>query len=273
MSSDPLWDERAAHFGDWGPPLRPPPEDIALYRRFVARHFAAHPPPVEAQMLGVTPELARADWPVALKLTAVDQSEAMVRLVWPGDVPGRRRAVVGDWLGLGGLPTPSLVLTDGAPVFFARPQVLFERVAALLAVDGAFVVRVFCAPPRRQRLDEVMAALEGRRFDTFHRFKWHVAMALQDDAESGVAQHRVWQAIGEAGIDFTRQPQPGFSAPAVATLRFYRDQAARLHFPTREACAALLRDRFERVEAADAGTPDAECYTVFCAAFPRRPPR
>lgn len=273
MSPDPLWDERAAHFDDWGPPLRPPPADIALYRHFVARHFGARAAPVEAQLLGVTPELACADWPVTLRLTAVDQSEAMVRLVWPGDIPGRRRAVIGDWLDLSGLPTPSLVLTDGAPVFFSRPQVLLERVAALLADDGAFVVRVFCAPPRRQRLGEVMAALEAGRFDTFHRFKWHVAMALQDDAEAGVAQHRVWQAISEAGIDFTRQPQPGFSARAVATLRFYRDQAARLHFPTREAWTALLRNSFEHVEAADAGTPDAERYTVFRAAFPRRPAR
>lgn len=271
MNADPLWEERAASFGDWGPPLRPPPADIALYRHFVARHFARHPAPVEAQLLGVTPELACADWPVALRLTAVDQSEAMVRLVWPGDIPERRRAVIGDWMSPCGLPTPSLVLTDGAPVFFARPQVLLERVAALLADDGAFVVRAFCAPPRRQRLDEVMSALEAGRFDTFHRFKWHVAMALQDEPEIGVAQHRVWQVITEAGIDFTRQPQPGFSAPAVATLRFYRDQAAGLHFPTRAAWADLLRASFEQVEAADAGTPDAERFTVFCAAYPRRP--
>jgi hypothetical protein len=273
MDSDLLWEERAAHFDDWGQPLRPPPADIALYARFVGGHFAQHPTPVEARLLGVTPELACADWPVALRLTAVDQSEAMIRLVWPGDIPGRRHALVGDWLSPSALPTPSLVLTDGAPVFFARPQRLFEHVAALLADDGAFVVRLFCAPPRRQRLEEVMAALEARRFDTFHRFKWHVAMALQDDAETGVAQHRVWQVITEAGIDFTRQPQPGFSARAVATLRFYRDQAAGLHFPTRDAWAALLGASFEQVEAADAGTPGAERYTVFSAAFPRRPTR
>ncbi len=117
-----------------------------------------------------------------------------------------------------------------------------------------------------------MAALEAGRLDTFHRFTWHVAMALQDDAESGIAQHRVWQVITAAGIDFTRQPQPGFSAPAVATLRFYRDQAARLHFPTRAAWADLLRASFEQVESADAGTPDAERFTVFCAAYPWRPP-
>ena len=270
MSIDPLWDERAAHFDDWGPPLRPPPADIALYRRFVAHCFGERHAPVPALLLGVTPELAAADWPVPLQLTAVDQSEPMVRRVWPGDVPGQRRAFVGDWWQPIDMPRPSLVLTDGAPVFFPQPQRLFAHVAAMLSDDGAFVVRAFCAPPRREPLAEVMAGVHAGAFDTFHRFKWHVAMALQDDAGAGVAQHRVWQVITEAAPDWGALPQPGFSPRAVGTLRFYRGQAGTLHFPTREATAQALHAHFHAVEAADAGTPGAERFTVFCASRPRR---
>lgn len=265
-ATERLWDERAAHFDDWGPPLRPPPEDLALYARFVARRFTGRRNALRALLMGVTPELARLDWPVPLDLTAVDQSAPMVRRVWPGDVPGRRRAVVGDWMRWQPAQPLDLVLTDGAPVFFARPGALFEHVRSILAGDGAFVVRAFCAPPVREGLDDVLADLQAGRIGNFHLFKWRIAMALQAHAHEGVAQRTVHDAIAGARIDFSKLPQPGFDARAVSTLRFYEDQGGTLHFPTREAYAAALEQAgFAVVEHAVAGHSGGDRFVVFLA--------
>jgi hypothetical protein len=263
-----LWDERAAHFDDWGVPLRPPADAIALYAGFVRRRFSGRAEPLPALLLGITPELALARWPVPLRLTAVDQSEPMVRRVWPGDQPGERRAIVGDWMRYRPDDPPALVMTDGAAVFFSRPESLFERAAAFLGPDGVFLIRAFCAPPQRASLDTVLAAARAGEIETFHGFKWRVAMALQDGPRAGVAQHRIWETITRAGIDFASLPQPGFSASACSTLRFYRDQAATLHFPTAAGYAAALRTAFAEVEWARSAHADGERYVVFCASTP-----
>ena len=52
-------------------------------------------------LCGVTPEIVTMSWPCAIDLTAMDQAESMVRVVWPGDVAGVRRAIVGNWLATG----------------------------------------------------------------------------------------------------------------------------------------------------------------------------
>jgi hypothetical protein len=269
-ATERLWDERAAHFGDWGAPLRPPPEDLALYARFVSRQFAGRGTPLSALLMGVTPELADLDWPVPLDLTAVDQSAPMVRRVWPGDVSGQRRAIVGDWMQWQPPRPLDLVLTDGAPVFFAEPVPLFERARSLLASEGAFIVRAFCAPRERESVERVMADLHHGRIVNFHLFKWRIAMALQANAHEGVAQCAVHDAIAAAGIDFARLPQPGFDPRAVGTLRFYKDQTATLHFPTREQYeAALARAGFAVVEHAIAGHAGGDRFVVFMAAGQR----
>jgi SAM-dependent methyltransferase len=266
-ATERLWDERAAHFGDWGAPLRPPPEDLALYARFVGSRFADRGKVVNTLLMGVTPELAELDWPVPLDLTAVDQSAPMVRRVWPGDVPGLRRAIVGDWMQWQPSRPLDLILTDGAPVFFADPAVLFERAHSLLANDGAFIMRTFCAPHERESVERVMADLYDGRIGNFHLFKWRIAMALQADAGQGVAQRTVHDTIAAAGIDFSKLPQPGFDARSVGTLRFYKDQTGTLHFPTCGTCeAALLHAGFAVVEHAVAGHAGGERFVVFMAA-------
>jgi hypothetical protein len=259
------WDERAAHFDDWGTPLRPSASDLALYAAFVGERFAGRRTPVESLLLGVTPELALMRWPVPLGLTAIDHSEPMVRRVWPGDLPGERRALVGDWMHYAPAAPPELVLTDGAPVFFSRPETLFARVRELLSPQGMFIVRAFCAPPAREHLDAVLADAQAGRVDSFHLFKWRVAMAMQDDAQAGVAQHAVWARCKDMALDYAALPQPGFSARAVSTLRFYEGQSARLHFPTREQYAQALGRVFGTVRFANPSYACGERFTVFRA--------
>ena len=79
----------------------------------------------------------------------------------------------------------------------------------------------------------------------FHVFKWRVAMALQADSTAGVCVHDIWQAWADSAIDPARLAQPGWSADAVETIRFYREQPGRLYFPTLQEFRELLAQFFD----------------------------
>ncbi len=53
------WDEIAHHWDDWGPPLRPSAEDLAITRHEVTRwHSGMSGEAVRIFLCGVTPEIA-----------------------------------------------------------------------------------------------------------------------------------------------------------------------------------------------------------------------
>src|ERR1700676_2527831 len=101
------WDDMAYHWDDWAPPLRPCREDLDIMHRALARwHSQDRVEKVRVFLCGVTPEIATMPWPFPCDLVAMDQAESMVRIVWPGDITGSRRAVFGNWLH-SGLPPHS----------------------------------------------------------------------------------------------------------------------------------------------------------------------
>jgi SAM-dependent methyltransferase len=266
------WDDIAYHWDDWGPPLRPGPEDVRIMSAALGRwHARERREVVQALLCGTTPELATTSWPVPVRLLAVDKSEPMLRVVWPGDIPGARAAVVGDWLDL---PIPArsrdVVLADGGFVFFDHPDGQRELLAALwraLRPGGLLVLRLFARAPGREPLAEVLRLAGAGRIGSFHAFKWRVAMALQPESRSGVRQHDVWAACRGAGLDVGSLPRPGWSARAANTIRFYRDQETRLYFPTIAEFRDLLRESFEDIEVA---LPDYELGER-CPIFTARP--
>src|SRR5689334_21673764 len=96
------WGDIAERWDDWGPPLRPCMEDlrmtIATMKAWHARNPVSRP---RVFLCGVTPEIVTMAWPFPIGLFAMDQAASMIRLVWPGDIPGVRRAVVGNWMDTG----------------------------------------------------------------------------------------------------------------------------------------------------------------------------
>lgn len=98
-----LWDELARDWQRYSAPIRPGGTDVARFGTAIAgadRHVL---------LLGVTPQLAG----LGQRLTAIDLSQGMLELVWPGDTPSRV-AILGDWLC--DIPQDqaySAVLTDG----------------------------------------------------------------------------------------------------------------------------------------------------------------
>ena len=247
------WDEISRHYGDYGSPLRPSSEDIAIFCRTVERwHSAAgRNDTIRLFLCGVTPDIASIRWPFAYELTAMDRVESMVRYVWPGDIPGVRRALVGDWL-TPGMPAQSrdVVTGDGGFVFFDYPngqRALAASMRNLLRPDGLFYYRLYTRPAQTETLGQIVSDAGAGLVESFHAFKWRVAMALQPDSRTGVKLDDVWQACTDARIDRERLPQPGWSPAAVGTIRFYRGRQARLWFPTLDEFRNVLSDDFEAV--------------------------
>lgn len=255
MASDlkQTWNDIAHCLNDWGPPLKPSPEDLQINCQILARWHAQNPVPrARVFLCGVTPEIVNMPWPFPVELTAMDHAPDMVEVVWPGDVPGMRKALVGDWFNPG-LPEKSqdIVIGDGGFGFYDCPDSqrrLLNALCKLLKPGGVFIYRHYAQISPRESLEQVLADLQSGRIGSFHAFKWRLAMAIQPDSTQGVRQQDIWQAWHDMNVDPTKLPQPGFSTRAVGTIDFYRNKQARLYFPTLEEFQGLIREHFSEVE-------------------------
>src|SRR5256885_2158287 len=215
------WDEVAHSWDAYESPLRPHQDDLRITREALVRWHASNPiEKARVFLCGVTPEIAAMDWPFPIDLTAMDQAASMVRIVWPGDVPGVRRALVGNWMN-SGLPAGSqdVVIGDGGFVFFSYPdgqQALASELHKLLRPGGLFIYRHYAQSERRESVGEVLDAMRAGRIGNFHIFKWRLAMALQDSSVSGVKQDDIWHAVIDSGLGTARLtarlPPTGWSA-------------------------------------------------------------
>src|SRR5688500_12429704 len=100
MSPGEFWSAVANTYWRAGSPLLPSAEDVRSLEEAIRAHAGASTKPARVLLLGATPRLAEMRWPGGMTMLAVDSSMAFVRDVWPGDIPGRRRAVQGDWRSL-----------------------------------------------------------------------------------------------------------------------------------------------------------------------------
>lgn len=247
------WNDVASHWDDWGPPLRPSSEDIQIMRGCVEQWLASNPvEKLRVFLCGVTPEIVTMNWPRAIELTAMDQSQRMIDAVWPGDIPDTRQAMVGNWL-KPGLKKGSydLAFNDGGFGFFEHPigvRELLTSIRSLIRPGGLFIGRNFVQADQRESLADVLDAARSGRINSFHSFKWRLATALQPNVIEGVRQHDIWQAWNNAAIDATLLPQPGWSKQAVGTIEFYRDKPAILRFPTLSEFLELMHESFEEIE-------------------------
>jgi hypothetical protein len=255
MASDlrKTWNDVASRWDDWVPPLRPSPEDLHIMARILADwRRASRVAKPRAFLCGVTPEIATMAWPFPLELTAMDQAESMVRLVWPGDLPGVRRGLVGNWLKTGlASGSQDIVIGDGGFVFFAYPdaqRALLAELRRVLAPSGLFVYRHYAQTENPESLEAVLSAARAGAIGNFHVFKWRLAMAMQAESSAGVRQQDIRDEWSRARIDPARLPQPGWSPRTVSTIELSWDKQARLYFPTAKEFAALLEEQFTGVE-------------------------
>lgn len=257
MTAAGPWERHARQWARVGPPLRPSAEDVAIAGRAVDRwREATGRDDPAVLLLGVTPELWSIDTGPRSRWSAVDRSSDMVRAVWSGPIRPGDAALVADWRRLPCRASMfDLAFADGCLTNLPFPGgyvSICDEIGRICASDALWVARCFVQSSRAEAAADVVAELEAEPAGGFHAFKWRVAMALQPDAETGVALADVYDAFAAAAPDLEAlAARRGWPAETVRTIEAYRGLRVRYTFPTLEELGALLRDSgFEILEIA-----------------------
>ena len=218
---------------------------------------------------GVTPEIAEMEWPQGARVLAVDRSEKMISVVWPGDIEGKRKAICGDWF-----ESPDMVecfdcvIGDGVFAFLNYPdqyKALLIRAHELLTEDGIVITRFFTRPPRPESPANVLRELCAGRIGNFHIFKFRLAMSLQSDVETGVRMGDVYNAWLEADVDRDELSSlTGWTLSEISTIDQYRDMETRRNFPSLEEFDELISEYFKRVDYCIPGYELGDCCRIVC---------
>jgi SAM-dependent methyltransferase len=205
-----------------------------------------------ALLLGVTPALAGMRWPEAASLLAIDNSLAMARGVWPGNVPGRSWAICGNWLALPRRNSScDLVAGDGSMNCVRYPaglRALAEEIRRVLREGGLFVVRAHARPETQEHPEAVFEEARRAVIPTFHQFKFRLLMALQRSAPEGISVdqvYRYWTALRASG--WRPASRPGWEQADIDTIELYRDKRNIHTYPTLAEFRAVLHEYFTEV--------------------------
>ena len=209
--------------------------------------------PLKVLLLGVTPEIAAMSWPEGTRLLALDKSQAMIDLVWPGDVGGFRKAVLADWFEYRRTDgRHDIVIGDGnfAPLDYPRGYRALAAVAHEALTDaGILLSRFFVRPAQAETPDAVFEDLLANRIKSFHAFKVRLAAALQESAEAGVAVSDVLAAWKRARIDMgALLTMTGWRHETVDMIYLYEGKTSRLSFPDVAEVQAVMSEYFDHRE-------------------------
>ena len=180
------WRSVATEWEYFGSPLRPCDKDIQFMEQVVAEK-CNDKNNIKVQLCGVTPEIATMDWPAGTYLEAIEQSQEMIDVIWPGNIEARRMAVKGDWLdGSLNIKTNDIVIGDGCFISVDYPnnyKALAQTLAGTLKENGLLVMRFFTQIEEKESSDQVFGELLTGKIDSFHAFKWRLAMSLQKSTQ------------------------------------------------------------------------------------------
>lgn len=248
------WEKLQRHWSLLGPPLKPPPEAVDAYRDIL------RPRDAEVVLLGVTPELAD----LGRTVVALDESEQMIAMVWPGDTASRR-AIRGSWFDM---PfedaTVGLVAGDGCVSVLDTPATrarFFAEVARVLRPGGRAALRAFASPEAPEPLDAVRVRALGGGVSSFHELKWRVAMArAAGHCGRTIAVRSIREAFEATFPDREELcDATGWDLATVGTIDAYAESPAIYSFPTAQAFAAEARRFFDDVRVLSSGNyPFAE---------------
>lgn len=252
------WRDAANVYNNWDSPLSPCGEDLHYFRQEALETQEAGDSPLRVLMLGVTPGLAAMNWPTPTVISAMDKSQTMIDTLWPGDLNDseagfRRKVALGNWLGLD-VPEEErfdLVVGDG-PFHNMVDRQGYEELAAVLRRSlrsgGRLVMRFFIAPDQPESPDDLIQQLHEGAFPSFHVFKLHLLMALQQEPDVGVRLSRVWEYWQSRDIDTADLAQKlGWTTEEIDTIRAYDGKETRLCFVNRGILTKVLGAGFRLV--------------------------
>ncbi|MEZ4400120.1 MAG: hypothetical protein R3B06_08885 [Kofleriaceae bacterium] len=242
------WPRHARQWARVGPPLRPVADDVAVVEALAATCPRGSGRGPRVAVLGVTPELVAARWPAGTTLLAIERAAAVIAALYPrAGAPAGAVAVQGDWLALPvGAAGLDLIAGDGATSNLVFPdgyRALAGEVARALAPGGRLCLRLFTAPPVRESLADVGAALAAGSIGSFHAFKWRVAMAIQP-AERNVAVAAIRDAVvGLVPDRAALAAHTGWARDVIDGIDVYRGSTLRYSFPAQAEVEAVVAER------------------------------
>ena len=186
------WNYALEVFRHLGSPLRPEPAEISFMQQLVETRVADFPRGHQSRalVLGVTSEIVGMNWPDAVEVTAVDESDSMIGEFWPGDVAGERRLIKGNWFDF---PSPphafEFILGDGV---FNIPQYpegytsLARRMAGLLKPGGVMIIRLFTQLDDRENPEDIIEEIKQRDHFDYWSMRYRFICSLQASVQKGI---------------------------------------------------------------------------------------
>lgn len=235
------WSAVAKQWGQIGQPLRPTGQDIEFASQAVRSWVERHGVP-RALILGVTPELYNLPWPTGTDITAVDHTQAMIDVVWPGP---KDAAICAEWTDM---PVPDssrdIIFCDGGLILLPYPdghRKLVRELKRVLSPGGIIVLRLFAPPGRRENPDAVLADLLESKIANLNLLKLRLGMAMQQDAYKGIAPHEVWSAVHDVAPDLEQLAERiEWPVEQMLALNAYRNRTLPYHFLGIDEVVALF---------------------------------
>ena len=249
---DTVWASIARCYTAFGSLLVPNREDIRSYEIAVADQAQARGRGgVMALMLGVTPGMALMNWPAGSRITAVDMSPAVIGALWPGDVPGIRKAICASWLAIPmSRNSCDVIVGDGslnACRFPGEVRDLVHAAGDLLVDEGILVVRCYIRPQSPETVDAVFADLFGEKGMDVDCFKMRLWLAMQRSSAEGVAVREAARILEKYNLNLrVMKERLGWGAAAEPFAAWPTSDAV-YSFSTLTELRDLLGERFDEV--------------------------
>lgn len=252
-ANDDVWASIARGYAAFGTPLVPCCEDIHLYESAVhAQAEAIQPRGIDALMLGVTPGIALMKWPAGARITAVEQSSAVIGALWPGDIPGIRQAHCASWFEMPKAhKSCDVVLGDGSLNACRFPSDVWTLCRSLherLRGGGILVVRCYTQPDVQENIDAVFEACFSATGLKVDCFKLRLFTAMQRSVEQGVAVRDAARILDRYHLDNrTMEHRLSWNKAAIEPFAKWRGSDAIYFFPKLHELRAVLAEWFDEV--------------------------
>lgn len=253
LTESRVWDAIARNYGAFTSPLVPCREDIDMYEHAIAAYSESpQPRGIDALMLGVTPALALMRWPPRTRITAVENSPAVIRALWPGDIPDVRKVKCANWFAaLHGRKSCDIVVGDGSLAACRFPfevRALSHSIRELLTDKGILVVRSYVRPPVPEAVEDVFRALLGGAAMSVDCFKLRLWLAMQQSATEGVAVREAAEILEDYRLDpKTMEERLGWTEAAIEPFTTWRTSNSIYTFPTLSELREVLSKVFDEV--------------------------